>query len=101
LRPPHRRGRDRPLNPLKSLRKSGRGKIGAHLLSLLGRFRTLVMVVGEGRDDAGAQFMGLRMGQFQRRHLLQMVVQQPGPAGDRFGMRIGRLCRMPTGKAPG
>ena len=34
--------------------------------------------VGEGRDDAGAQLVGLGMGQFQRRHLLQMVVQQPG-----------------------
>ena len=36
------------------------------------------MVVGEGRDDAGAQFVGLGMGQFQRRHFLQMVMQQPG-----------------------
>ena len=38
----------------------------------------MVMVVGEGRDDAGAQFVRLGMGQFQRRHLLQMVMQQPG-----------------------
>src|SRR5215813_3952956 len=38
----------------------------------------MVVVVGEGRDDAGTQFMGLRVGQFQRRHLLQMVVQKPG-----------------------
>ena len=38
----------------------------------------MVMVVGEGGDDAGAQLVGLGMGQFQRRHLLQMVVQQPG-----------------------
>ena len=34
--------------------------------------------MGEGIDDAGAQFVRLGMGQFQRRHLLQMVVQQPG-----------------------
>src|SRR6266566_1402113 len=44
LRAPHRRGRDRPLNPLKSLRKSGRGEVGAHLLALLGWFRRGVMV---------------------------------------------------------
>src|SRR5258708_35435472 len=78
LRPPYRRGRDRPLNPLKGLRKSGRGEVGAHLLSLLGWFRTLVMVVGEGREDAVAPFMGLGMGPVQRRDRLQIVVQQPG-----------------------
>jgi len=38
----------------------------------------MVMIAGEGGDDAGAQLVGLRMGHFQRRHLLQMVVQQPG-----------------------
>ena len=36
------------------------------------------MVVGEGRDNAGAELVGLGMGQFQGRHFLQMVVQQPG-----------------------
>ena len=38
----------------------------------------MVMVVGEGRDDTGAQLVGLGMGEFQRRHLFQMLVQQPG-----------------------
>ena len=56
----------------------------------------MMMVVGEGRDDAGAQLVGFGVSQFQRRHLLQMVVQQPGvvnqglqdqglPAGERDG----------------
>src|SRR5216684_484939 len=78
LRPPHRRGRDRTLNPLKNLRKSARGEVGSHFLALFGGLRTVVMVVGEGTDDAGAQFVRLGMGQFQRRNLLEMVVQQPG-----------------------
>ena len=78
LRAPHRRGRDRPLNPLKNLRKSASFEIGAHFLGLFGRLRAMVMVVGEGGDDAGAQLVRLGMGQFQRRHLFQMVVQQPG-----------------------
>ena len=84
LRAPHRRGRDRPLNPLKNLRKSACRKVGAHLFALLGGLRTVVMVVGEGGDDAGAQFVRLGMGQFQRRHLLQMVVQQPGVIDQRL-----------------
>src|SRR5258707_14816322 len=37
----------------------------------------MVMVVGESRDDAGAQLMRLGIGHFERRHLLQMVVQEP------------------------
>ena len=45
---------------------------------------TVVMVVGEGTDDTGAQFVRLRMGQFQRRHLFQMVVQQPGMINQRL-----------------
>src|SRR3974377_1113688 len=36
------------------------------------------MIVGEGRDDAGAQFVGVGMGQFEGGHLFQMFVQQPG-----------------------
>ena len=36
------------------------------------------MVVGESGDDAGAQFMRLRMRQLECGHLFQMVVQQPG-----------------------
>ncbi len=36
------------------------------------------MVVGEGRDNAGAQLVRLRMRQLQRRHFLQMIMQQPG-----------------------
>ena len=55
------------------------------------------MVVGKGGDDAGAELVGLGMGQFQRGHLLQMVVQQPGvvdqglqdqglPAGERAAL---------------
>src|SRR5438105_14998382 len=38
----------------------------------------MVMVVGEGGNNAGAELGGLRMGQFQHRYLLRMVVQQPG-----------------------
>ena len=34
LRTPYRRGRDRQLNPLKSLRKSARREVGPHLLAL-------------------------------------------------------------------
>src|SRR5262249_9508831 len=52
------------------------------------------MVVGEGVDDAGAELVGLRMGQLEGHHLLQMIVQEPGvvdqtlqdqglPAGER------------------
>jgi len=33
-RPPHRRGRDREINPLKNLRKSARCEIGAHLFAI-------------------------------------------------------------------
>src|SRR5258705_6229168 len=77
LRAPHRRGRDGPLNPLKNLRKSARGKIGPDFFALLGGLWTVMMVVAEGGDDAGAQFVRLGMGQFQRRRLFEMVVQQP------------------------
>src|SRR5438309_8747519 len=38
----------------------------------------MVMVVGEGGNNASAELRGLRMGQFQHRYLLQMVVQEPG-----------------------
>src|SRR5581483_5843386 len=38
----------------------------------------MVVVVGKGRDDAGAELMGLAMGEFQRRHLLKVFVQEPG-----------------------
>src|SRR5436190_10958032 len=38
----------------------------------------MVMVVGEGGNNASAELGGLRMGQFQHRYLLQMVVQEPG-----------------------
>src|SRR5258708_34876327 len=78
LRAPHRRGRDRPLNPLKRLRESAPREAGAHLLALLGWFWRMVMAVGEGRDDAGARLVGLGMGELQRRHLRHMVMQQPG-----------------------
>src|ERR1700738_1081542 len=77
LHAPHRRGRNATLTPLKYWRKSARVKVGAHFLALLGGLRAVMMVVGEGGDDAGAQFVGLGMGQFQRRHLFEMVVQQP------------------------
>ena len=76
--PPYRLGRDRPLNPLKNLRKSARRKVGTQLFRQLSRFRMMVMVVGKGGDDAGAQFVRLRVREFQRRHLLEMVVQEPG-----------------------
>src|SRR5579859_2729825 len=38
----------------------------------------MVMVVGERRDDAGAQLVRLGMGKFERRHLLEVTVQDPG-----------------------
>src|SRR5215813_768031 len=67
----------------------------------------MMMVVGEGRDDAGAEPMGLAVGQFERRDLLQVIVQEPGmvnqalqdqrlPAGERRALAahdraIGKL----------
>ena len=48
------------------------------------------MVVGEGRNDAGTELVGLRMGQFQGRHPLQMVVQQPGVVNQ--GLQNQRLA---------
>ena len=63
---------------MKNLGKSARFEIGAHFLGLFLDVGRMVMVAGEGRDNAGAELVGLRMGQFQRGHLLQMVVQQPG-----------------------
>lgn len=38
----------------------------------------MVVVVGEGGDDAGPELVGLGMGQFQGGDLLKVVVQQPG-----------------------
>ena len=38
----------------------------------------MVMVGGKGRDDGGAELVGFGVGEFERGHLLQMVVQQPG-----------------------
>src|SRR5271156_4673867 len=38
----------------------------------------MVMIVGEGRDDAGAEFVGLAMGQLERCNLLEVIVQNPG-----------------------
>src|SRR6476469_3344441 len=75
FRAPYRAGCDGPLNPSKYLRKSTSLEIGPHFLGLL---RGGVVVVGEGADDGGSQFVRLGVGQFQRRHLLQMVVQEPG-----------------------
>src|ERR1700733_3799278 len=77
-RAPHRRGCDPALNPLKNLRKSGGRQIGPHLFGLLGSVRRMVMVVGEGRDDAGAELVGLAMGQLERCDLLEVIVQNPG-----------------------
>src|ERR1700749_5149087 len=72
----------------------------------------MVVVVGEGGDDSGAQFVRLAMAPFQRRPLLQMVVHQPGmvnqtlqdqrlPARDRAALaahqgarRKLRACRL-------
>src|SRR6185437_17174827 len=75
---PHRLRGDRPINPLKYLRKPGLLEIDPHFLGLFGGVRGMVMVVGEGRDDAGAELVSLAMDEFQGRHLLQMVMQQPG-----------------------
>src|SRR5438445_12792331 len=63
------------------------------------------MIVGEGGDDAGAQLVRLGVSHFQRRHLLEMVVQEPGvvdqaqqnqrlAAGDRTALAAhDRACR--------
>ena len=67
-RPPHRRGRDGALNPLKNLRKSSSNKVRPHLLALFGGLESVVMIVGKGRDDSGAQFVGVGMGQLQGGH---------------------------------
>src|ERR1700761_1074805 len=37
----------------------------------------MVVVIGEGGDDAGAELMGFAMGELQRGYLLQVVMQQP------------------------
>ena len=63
---------------MKNLRKSARFKVSPHFIGLFGGLGAVVMVVGKRRDDAGAQFVSLRMAQFQRRHLFEMLVQQPG-----------------------
>src|SRR6202048_160818 len=76
LHAPHRRGRNGTLNPLKYWRKSARNEVGAHFLALLGGLRAVMMVVGEGGAEAGALFVGIGMGKFQRRHLYERVVQQ-------------------------
>src|ERR1700733_4175329 len=36
------------------------------------------MVIGEGRDDGGAKFVGLAMGKLERCDLLEVAVQNPG-----------------------
>ena len=56
---PHRLGRDDVLNPLKNLRKSALFEVTAHLFGQLAGVRRMVMVVGEGGDDAGPELMGL------------------------------------------
>src|SRR5271154_5853956 len=38
----------------------------------------MMMVVREGRDDAGAELVRFGVDQFERGGLLQMVVQEPG-----------------------
>src|SRR6185312_4882846 len=75
---PHGSRRDRPLNPLKKRLESASLEVGAHPLGLLGGIRRMMMIVGEGRDDAGAQFVRLGVSHLQRRYLLQMVMQEPG-----------------------
>ena len=82
------------LNPLKYLRKSAFSRSARIFSACSVGVGGMVVVVGEGGDDAGAQLVGLGMGQFEGGHLLQMVVQQPGvvdqalqdqrlPAGER------------------
>src|SRR3954453_9061810 len=90
---PHRRGRDAALNPLQGLRKSALLEVAAHLLGELPGVRRMVMVVGEGGDDAGPELMDLGMSKLLGRDFLEVIVQQPGvvdqnlqdqglPAGD-------------------
>ena len=75
---PHGSRRDRPLNSLKKRRKSAPLEIGTHLFGLLGGVGRVVMIIGEGRDDAGPQLVGLGIGHFQRRDLLEVIMQKPG-----------------------
>src|SRR5690348_16198510 len=49
-----------------------------HFLGLFGRVRGMVMIVGKGRDDAGAQLMGFAMCEFEGRDLILVLMQQPG-----------------------
>ena len=50
----------------------------------------MVMFVGEGGDDAGAQFVGLGVGQFEGCDLLEMVMQKPGVVNQ--GLQDQRLA---------
>src|SRR5437879_1187092 len=102
---PHRRGRDAALNPLKNLQKPALLEVAAHLLGLLAGVRRVVMIVGEGGDDAGPELMDLGMGELQGRDFLEVIVQQPGvidqdlqdqglPAGDGAALTAhDRACR--------
>ena len=75
---PHRRGRDRLINPLKYLRKLALLKIGAHSLAGVAILSAVVVVVGESGDDPGAQLVGFRVRKLEGCDLLEMVVQEPG-----------------------
>src|SRR5207302_11104744 len=59
----------RTLPSFPTRRSSDLFEIGPHFPGGLCGLRGLVVIVGKGRDDAGAQLVGLGMGQFQRRHL--------------------------------
>ena len=37
----------------------------------------MVVIVGESGDDGGAQLVGFGVGEFERRHFLEVAVQQP------------------------
>jgi hypothetical protein len=50
---------------LKNLRKTGARKVRPHLRALFRRLEAVVMIVGEGRDDPGAQFVRVGMGELE------------------------------------
>src|SRR5437868_2096114 len=77
FRAPYRRGRDRPLKPLKKLRESFCVEIGADFLAFGLDVRAMMMVSRKRCDDRLAQPLRVRVGKIKRRNLLDMVVKQP------------------------
>src|SRR3954470_16635347 len=64
----------------------------------------MMVVGGPGGDQAGAQFVRLRVRHFERRDLLQMLVQQPGVVEQHFqdqGFSGGERRALAAEQVPG